>query len=285
MLEFGGEVFIDSHNKKRGDGEPEYRMTFGEPSTKKKTPKRGLRRNKSTIGTKKNHRFKEDEKKKNARMLTELYKRSRSQKILDQKEPRSGNNSGISDYEIEREITNFDRTLKDLKKNEYYLRHMNPDHYGIDSNSPVRKKDLKRLNSFKKSMTPQRGIPSNYDNLVRAREKRKKREKEREMRKIKLLGNENDEIEDMEKNFSPIFQQLKEEYRERSTNKKGKEKKKRKLHYFKNRFKGETDAEVGLDMLHTNELMGYYQEVVDKGKRDFIQHHRKQNVLKKIEYG
>ena len=52
---------------------------------------------------------------------------------------------------------------------------------------------------------------------------------------------------------------------------------------FKNEFKSDIDVKVGLDMLHTDELMGYYKEVLNKGKRDLITHQRQQNLIKKIE--
>jgi hypothetical protein len=43
---------------------------------------------------------------------------------------------------------------------------------------------------------------------------------------------------------------------------------------FKNDFKSGVKLKVGLDMLHTDELMGYYKEVISKGKRDLITHQR-----------
>lgn len=52
---------------------------------------------------------------------------------------------------------------------------------------------------------------------------------------------------------------------------------------FKNNFKSDLNIKVGLDMLHTDELMGYYKEVVNKGKRDLIEHQRQQNYIKKLE--
>lgn len=51
---------------------------------------------------------------------------------------------------------------------------------------------------------------------------------------------------------------------------------------FKNEFKSGIKLKVGLDMLHTDELMNYYREVINKGKRDMITHQRQQNIIKKL---
>ena len=53
---------------------------------------------------------------------------------------------------------------------------------------------------------------------------------------------------------------------------------------FKNEIAHNTKVKVGLDMLHTDELMEYYKDVISKGKKDFVQHHRQQNLIKKLEY-
>ena len=57
------------------------------------------------------------------------------------------------------------------------------------------------------------------------------------------------------------------------------------LNYFKNKLSSDqlVGVRVGLDMLDTDELMNYYKELVNKGKRDFITHHRQQNTIKKLE--
>lgn len=169
-----------------------------------------------------------------------------------------------------------------LKNNEYSLLHLNPDNYGLDSDSSIRKKDLRRLNSFKKKLTQDRGIPNNLEQLAQNRRRKKERE---EKKKAAMLQLENSVNDNREK--SPTFLLLEKEYKEKKNKDKSTELKERKfkLYNFKNNYTGNTDAKVGLDMLHTDELMGYYKEIVDKGKRDFIQHHRKQNIVKKVEYG
>lgn len=60
----------------------------------------------------------------------------------------------------------------------------------------------------------------------------------------------------------------------------------KRLYNFKNSVEKEerVDVKVGLDMLHTKELLSYYKEVVNKGKKDFVSHHRQQNFVKKFEY-
>jgi hypothetical protein len=45
-----------------------------------------------------------------------------------------------------------------------------------------------------------------------------------------------------------------------------------------------TNVRVGLDLLHTDELLKYYKEVVSKSKMDYVAHHREQNFVKKLEY-
>lgn len=45
-----------------------------------------------------------------------------------------------------------------------------------------------------------------------------------------------------------------------------------------------TEIKMGLEMLHTDELLEYYKEVVTKGKRDFVLHHKQQNLIKKLEF-
>lgn len=52
---------------------------------------------------------------------------------------------------------------------------------------------------------------------------------------------------------------------------------------FKNNFESGIKVKMGLDMLHTDELMGYYKEVVNKGNRDLVVHQRQQNFIKKME--
>lgn len=41
---------------------------------------------------------------------------------------------------------------------------------------------------------------------------------------------------------------------------------------------------VNIEMLHTDELMAYYRELIAKGNRDFAEHQRFQNQIKKLEY-
>jgi hypothetical protein len=41
---------------------------------------------------------------------------------------------------------------------------------------------------------------------------------------------------------------------------------------------------VNIEMLHTDELMAYYRELIAKGNRDFSEHQRFQNQIKKLEY-
>lgn len=245
-------------------------MTFGDsknPETNKK------------FGTSKYKQRMETEKKKRAEALTNLYKRSRSQKMSLQK----SRNNGLNDPEISKEISNFDKTVEDLKNSDYEIQHLNPDNYGIEDKSSLRDYNKSLLKLGRKSSTSfaKKGIPNNLENLMKTREKRKDRIKKRE---IFLEKSRNENIEDFEKNLEKIqkFENLRKS--ENSTSKKN-IKKKRQLYYFKNNFEEEVDAKIGLDMLHTDELMGYYKEVVGKGKRDFIEHQRKQNVLKKIEYG
>lgn len=57
------------------------------------------------------------------------------------------------------------------------------------------------------------------------------------------------------------------------------------------RFKNNLEEEemkkvmaVNIEMLHTDELMAYYRELISKGKRDFTEHQRFQNQIKKLEY-
>lgn len=52
---------------------------------------------------------------------------------------------------------------------------------------------------------------------------------------------------------------------------------------FKNEFDGGVRSQVGLDMLHTDELVTYYREVLHKGQKDLITHQRQQNFIKKLE--
>jgi hypothetical protein len=42
------------------------------------------------------------------------------------------------------------------------------------------------------------------------------------------------------------------------------------------------EMNVGLDMLDTSELLGYYKTVVSKGNRDLIVHQKQQSYLKKL---
>lgn len=62
----------------------------------------------------------------------------------------------------------------------------------------------------------------------------------------------------------------------------------RKVAYrFKNKPENQRDKEhmqVNIEMLHTDELMAYYRELIMKGNRDFTEHQRFQNQLKKLEY-
>jgi hypothetical protein len=59
------------------------------------------------------------------------------------------------------------------------------------------------------------------------------------------------------------------------------------LYKFKNAI---TKAEkvnitgVNIELLHTDELMAYYRELIMKGNRDLTDHHRLQNEIKKLEY-
>lgn len=52
---------------------------------------------------------------------------------------------------------------------------------------------------------------------------------------------------------------------------------------FKRHEKPDVKVKVGLDMLHTDELLGYYKEVLSKSKRDLISHQRQQNYIKKLQ--
>lgn len=61
----------------------------------------------------------------------------------------------------------------------------------------------------------------------------------------------------------------------------------KRLYYFKNQAKDETALKlngVRLELLHTDELMAYYRELIAKGNRDFTEHQRIQNEIKKEEY-
>lgn len=60
----------------------------------------------------------------------------------------------------------------------------------------------------------------------------------------------------------------------------------RRLYRFKNQIEEEekVQVKVGLDMLHTKELLSYYKDVLNKSKKDFVVHHRQQNLMKKYEY-
>jgi len=51
---------------------------------------------------------------------------------------------------------------------------------------------------------------------------------------------------------------------------------------FKKHQKPDVKVKVGLDMLHTDELLGYYKDVLNKSKRDLISHQRQQNYIKKL---
>lgn len=56
---------------------------------------------------------------------------------------------------------------------------------------------------------------------------------------------------------------------------------------FKNKIEEEESKKmmaVNIEMLHTDELMAYYRELISKGKRDLTEHQKFQNQLKKLEY-
>ena len=56
---------------------------------------------------------------------------------------------------------------------------------------------------------------------------------------------------------------------------------------FKNRIDEDEKKKLmaaNIEMLHTDELMAYYRELISKGKRDFTEHQRFQNQIKKLEY-
>lgn len=62
-------------------------------------------------------------------------------------------------------------------------------------------------------------------------------------------------------------------------------------HKVSYRFKNALEEEerkklmaVNIEMLHTDELMAYYRELICKGKRDFTEHQKFQNQIKKLEY-
>ena len=60
------------------------------------------------------------------------------------------------------------------------------------------------------------------------------------------------------------------------------------LYNFKNRMDVEENRMslqgVNIDLLHTDELMLYYKELISKGNRDLTEHQRLQNEIKKLEY-
>lgn len=61
----------------------------------------------------------------------------------------------------------------------------------------------------------------------------------------------------------------------------------KRLYRFKNHLTDEEKVNLGgvnLEMLHTDELMAYYRELILKGNRDSTAHHREQNTLKRLEY-
>ena len=61
----------------------------------------------------------------------------------------------------------------------------------------------------------------------------------------------------------------------------------KRLYYFKNSIEEEKSTKlngVTLELLHTDELMAYYKELIAKGNRDFTEHQRLQNEIKKLEY-
>lgn len=56
---------------------------------------------------------------------------------------------------------------------------------------------------------------------------------------------------------------------------------------FKNKLEEEEKKKtmgVNIELLHTDELMAYYRELICKGKRDFTEHQKFQNQIKKLEY-
>lgn len=61
----------------------------------------------------------------------------------------------------------------------------------------------------------------------------------------------------------------------------------KRLYTFKNQGEEEPTAKltgVRLELLHTDELMAYYKDLIAKGNRDFTEHQRLQNEIKKEEY-
>lgn len=99
-------------------------------------------------------------------------------------------------------------------------------------------------------------VPKNLENLVTERSKKKRLEK--------LIG-------------------VRDSKRRRWSRSKSKESKSPK-YKFKNRVKKSVKTKVGLCALHSNELVNYYREVLNKGRRDFVEHSRYQNMVKKFEY-
>ena len=60
----------------------------------------------------------------------------------------------------------------------------------------------------------------------------------------------------------------------------------KRLYYFKNQASEAPALKlngVRLELLHTDELMAYYRELIAKGNRDFTEHQRIQNEIKKLE--
>ena len=60
-----------------------------------------------------------------------------------------------------------------------------------------------------------------------------------------------------------------------------------KLYNFKNTVDGNERTNltgVKIELLHTDELMAYYKELVSKGNRDLTEHQRLQNEIKRLEY-
>ena len=68
------------------------------------------------------------------------------------------------------------------------------------------------------------------------------------------------------------------------------EARKKKVWKFKNFYNEDLSGgnayvlKSSLKMLDTDELMGYYKELLSKSRKDLIAHHRKRNLIKRLEY-
>ena len=199
----------------------------------------------------------------------------------------------------EEDLFNFQRELdrlkikKDNKKNwgleamqlelENKLPSFNP--YEEDSDSTYRQRGMIRSKS---ALTVKKkkfiGVPNNAERRIK--ERRKKMQEREALRKLEEESRSR-QREYHSRGKSPQFAK-----NERSTLPDPGEQTIPpedaiyKHQHFKNSVskKELVPVKTNLDMLHTDELMGYYKEVMLKSRRDFVRHHRQQNLLKRLEY-